>query len=113
MREHCVSVRSNMASYGRLAVMARSNTLSSIIFALIYLFASCTAQSSASPNAPSSTSPKSELQVPSSTSTAPIQTYTIEVGNGDHKFKPDVTLAKVGDVRLPPCLGNTYMLIFA
>ncbi|OAG03953.1 uncharacterized protein CC84DRAFT_1149715, partial [Paraphaeosphaeria sporulosa] len=29
---------------------------------------------------------------------APTQTYTVQVGNGDHKFKPDVIQAEVGDI---------------
>ncbi|KAK3209569.1 hypothetical protein GRF29_69g2210326 [Pseudopithomyces chartarum] len=31
------------------------------------------------------------------TSSAPAQTITVQVGNGDHKFKPDVIQANVGD----------------
>ncbi|KAF2791343.1 hypothetical protein K505DRAFT_225615, partial [Melanomma pulvis-pyrius CBS 109.77] len=31
-------------------------------------------------------------------SSAAAQTHTITVGNGDHKFRPDVTLADIGDV---------------
>ncbi|KAF2795912.1 hypothetical protein K505DRAFT_416167 [Melanomma pulvis-pyrius CBS 109.77] len=34
---------------------------------------------------------------PSPTTTAAAQTHTVTVGNGDHKFRPDVTQAKVGD----------------
>jgi plastocyanin len=34
---------------------------------------------------------------PSPTTTAVVQTHTISVGNGDHKFRPDVTQAEVGD----------------
>ena len=39
-------------------------------------------------------------QVPSPTtsSVATVQTHTIGVGNGDHKFRPEVTLAGIGDV---------------
>ena len=35
-----------------------------------------------------------------STSSAPAQTHTIEVGGADHTFRPDVTEADVGDVRV-------------
>lgn len=38
---------------------------------------------------------------PSKTSSAPAQTFTVSVGNGDHKFRPDVIQAAVGDVSLP------------
>ncbi|KAH4069599.1 hypothetical protein HBH98_067020 [Parastagonospora nodorum] len=34
---------------------------------------------------------------PSSTSSAPPQTHTVQVGLADHKFVPDVTEAKIGD----------------
>jgi plastocyanin len=34
---------------------------------------------------------------PSATSSAPAQTHTISVGI-DHKFKPDITQAEVGDI---------------
>ncbi|OCK72987.1 hypothetical protein K432DRAFT_411133 [Lepidopterella palustris CBS 459.81] len=34
---------------------------------------------------------------PTSTSSAAPQTHTITVGNGDHKFRPDVTQAEIGD----------------
>ncbi|KAF2002362.1 hypothetical protein P154DRAFT_574306 [Amniculicola lignicola CBS 123094] len=37
-------------------------------------------------------------QTPSATTTAPAKTHTVDVGNGDHKFKPDVTKAEVGDI---------------
>ena len=30
------------------------------------------------------------------------QTFTVQVGNGDHKFKPDVIQAAVGDVSSSP-----------
>ena len=33
-----------------------------------------------------------------STSSTAARTFTVEVGNGDHKFKPDVIQANVGDV---------------
>ncbi|CAI6337142.1 unnamed protein product [Periconia digitata] len=33
-----------------------------------------------------------------STSTAPPQTHTVEVGKADHKFRPDVVQANVGDI---------------
>lgn len=35
---------------------------------------------------------------PSPTNSAPAQTYTIQVGLADHKFKPEVTTANIGDV---------------
>lgn len=35
---------------------------------------------------------------PSSTSSAPAQTHTIQVGLADHKFRPEATTANVGDV---------------
>ncbi|KAF2437827.1 hypothetical protein P171DRAFT_173807 [Karstenula rhodostoma CBS 690.94] len=39
------------------------------------------------------------LSTPSSiSSSAPAQTFTVQVGNGDHKFKPDVIQAEVGDI---------------
>ncbi|KAL5385620.1 hypothetical protein DPSP01_004733 [Paraphaeosphaeria sporulosa] len=45
------------------------------------------------------TVPLTLLSTPSSMSIwAPTQTYTVQVGNGDHKFKPDVIQAEVGDV---------------
>ncbi|EOA83928.1 uncharacterized protein SETTUDRAFT_21263 [Exserohilum turcica Et28A] len=34
---------------------------------------------------------------PSPTNSAPAQTYTIQVGLADHKFKPEVTTANIGD----------------
>jgi hypothetical protein len=37
----------------------------------------------------------------SSTSSAPAQTHTIQVGLADHKFRPDTVQAEVGDVRTP------------
>ncbi|KAL5465247.1 hypothetical protein PMIN06_000729 [Paraphaeosphaeria minitans] len=47
------------------------------------------------------TIPLTLLSPPSSTgSSAPAQTFPVQVGNGDHKFKPDVIQADVGDVRL-------------
>ncbi|KAF1913185.1 hypothetical protein BDU57DRAFT_581723 [Ampelomyces quisqualis] len=39
----------------------------------------------------------STKSTPSSTSSAPAQTHTIQVGLADHKFKPDVIAADVGD----------------
>ena len=36
---------------------------------------------------------------PTTTSLAAVQTHTIDVGNGDHKFRPEVTQAEIGDVR--------------
>ena len=35
---------------------------------------------------------------PSKTSSAQVRTYTVEVGKADHKFRPDVIQAAVGDV---------------
>ncbi|KAH7379518.1 hypothetical protein BKA66DRAFT_442581 [Pyrenochaeta sp. MPI-SDFR-AT-0127] len=35
---------------------------------------------------------------PSSTSSAPTQTHTVQVGLADHKMRPEVTKAKVGDI---------------
>lgn len=45
----------------------------------------------------------------SRTSSAAPQTFTVQVGNGDHKFKPDVIQAYVGDVSpsLTPILRHT------
>lgn len=53
-----------------------------------------TSTSSSSPSA-SKTTASSE---PSKTSSAAAQTHTISVGNGDHKFRPDVVQAEIGDV---------------
>jgi plastocyanin len=47
----------------------------------------------ANARAPSSTSNQA-----SSTSSAPAQTHTVQVGLADHKFNPNVTEAEVGDV---------------
>ncbi|KAF2475682.1 uncharacterized protein BDR25DRAFT_379174 [Lindgomyces ingoldianus] len=47
----------------------------------------------------SSISPSpSQLGSPSRTSSTPAKTYTISVGNGDHKFRPDVTQAEIGSI---------------
>ncbi|ORY07680.1 hypothetical protein BCR34DRAFT_590234 [Clohesyomyces aquaticus] len=35
---------------------------------------------------------------PTATSSAAQQTHTISVGNGDHKMRPDVTQAEIGDI---------------
>ncbi|KAF2877496.1 hypothetical protein BDV95DRAFT_535117 [Massariosphaeria phaeospora] len=74
-------------------------------FALFYFAALAFAQESPVPvsaeaRRSSSTSLKTENSKPSPTptSTAPAQTHTIQVGNGDHKFKPDVTQAEIGDI---------------
>lgn len=40
----------------------------------------------------------SSKPLPSSTSSAPAQTHTVHVGLANHKFKPDVIAADVGDV---------------
>ncbi len=37
-------------------------------------------------------------EAPSSTSTAPAKTHTVDVGNADHKFKPDIIQAEIGDI---------------
>ncbi|KAF1834022.1 hypothetical protein BDW02DRAFT_579891 [Decorospora gaudefroyi] len=60
----------------------------------IQLPPSCLAQDSSneSPRTSSTTTSRS-----SSTSSAPAQTHTIQVGLADHKFKPEVTNANVGD----------------
>jgi len=43
--------------------------------------------------------PSSTTSSPSSsTSSAPAQTHTIQVGLADHKFRPEVTTAAIGDV---------------
>jgi hypothetical protein len=78
-------------------------------FLTIQLPTPCLAQDSSSSSAdtvatadarrPDSTTSMS-LQ-PSSTSSAAAQTHTIQVGLADHKFRPDVTEADVGDVSLP------------
>jgi hypothetical protein len=44
----------------------------------------------------------STLLPPTPTSSAAAQTHTISVGNGDHKFRPDVTQAEIGDVTTLP-----------
>jgi hypothetical protein len=46
------------------------------------------------------------VDTPTPTSSAAAQTHTISVGNGDHKFRPDVTQAEIGDVNrlFPPYL---------
>ena len=38
-----------------------------------------------------------ELQPPSTTTRAAASTFTVEVGKGDHAFRPDVIQAKMGD----------------
>ena len=40
----------------------------------------------------------STVATPTPTSSAAAQTHIISVGNGDHKFRPEVTQAEVGDV---------------
>ena len=58
-----------------------------------------TATSAAGTAASSSLSTRPTMSSPSKTTSAAPRTITVEVGNGDHKFKPDVILANVGDVR--------------
>jgi hypothetical protein len=52
----------------------------------------------ATPNARAPDPSTSISTQPSSTSSAPAQTHTVQVGLADHKFKPDVTEAAIGDV---------------
>lgn len=67
-------------------------------FLLTLLPVVCMAQDSTvtadarAPDASSSTTIR-----PSSTSSAPPQTHTVQVGLADHKFVPDVTEARIGD----------------
>jgi hypothetical protein len=77
-------------------------------FLTLQLPTPCLAQDSTSSEAtvatadarrPDSTT-SSSLQL-SSTSSAVAQTHTVQVGLADHKFRPDVTEAEVGDVSLP------------
>jgi hypothetical protein len=89
-----------------------------VSFLTLHLPSPCLAQDSTSSSAdavatadarrPDSTTSIS-LQ-PSSTSSAAAQTHTIQVGLADHKFRPDVTEAEVGDVCLLHLLSNLVML---
>ena len=47
---------------------------------------------------------------PSATTSGPAQTHTIQVGLLDHKFKPDTTVANVGDVVGPASLALNLVL---
>ncbi|KAF2637515.1 hypothetical protein P280DRAFT_552183 [Massarina eburnea CBS 473.64] len=58
---------------------------------------SSTTSTTNKPNTSASTSVTASESA-SKTSSAPAQTYTVQVGNGDHKFKPDVVQAAVGDI---------------
>lgn len=42
--------------------------------------------------------PDGTSMTPSATASAPAQTHTVQVGLADHKFRPEVTLAEIGDV---------------
>ncbi|KAF1843459.1 uncharacterized protein K460DRAFT_290674, partial [Cucurbitaria berberidis CBS 394.84] len=70
--------------------------LSLYLLLTLQLPAKCLAQDSIkSSNGDPSSSTTSQ---PSTTSSAQGQTHTIQVGLADHKFKPEVTEAKVGDL---------------
>lgn len=59
-------------------------------------------------NARSADASMSTSTIASSTSSAPAQTHTIEVGLADHKFRPDVTTANVGDVSILFSLDSSH-----
>jgi len=65
-------------------------TLLTLSFSLSQLAVICLAQGSVSQSVNSF--------LPSATTSSVQQTHTISVGNGDHKFRPDVTQAAIGDL---------------
>jgi hypothetical protein len=76
-----------------------------LLASLLLQLPTCLAQMSmssaaavATPNARAPDPSTSISTQPSSTSSAPAQTHTVQVGLADHKFKPDVTEAAIGDV---------------
>jgi hypothetical protein len=85
-------------------------SLSSPRILLLVLFTQiCLAQGSTFIRAASATAdarkgdPSSTISEQSSiTSSAPAQTHTVQVGLADHKFRPDVIEAEVGDVSYTP-----------
>lgn len=58
----------------------------------------CLAQDSTGDSVEASVPSSTISDQPSSTSSAPAQTHTIQVGLADHKFRPEATTANVGDV---------------
>jgi hypothetical protein len=84
-------------------------------FLFTQLPAVCMAQDSTSNDAASVTAnarvSSSISSQASSTSSAPAQTHTVQVGLADHKFNPDVTEAEVGDVsNIPQILPWTLYI---
>ncbi|KAH7072374.1 hypothetical protein FB567DRAFT_201402 [Paraphoma chrysanthemicola] len=73
------------------------------ILCITQLFTECLAQESVSSRDSSVTAqarspdPSTKPSQSSSTSSAPAQTHTIEVGLADHKFRPESTEAAIGD----------------
>ncbi|KAF5845307.1 hypothetical protein GGP41_002903, partial [Bipolaris sorokiniana] len=63
----------------------------------IQLPTTCLAHDSVQPNVQVVTASAITPGQPSSTITAPAQTHTIQVGLADHKFRPEATVANVGD----------------
>ncbi|KAF2035214.1 hypothetical protein EK21DRAFT_84835 [Setomelanomma holmii] len=73
-----------------------------LLFFTIQFLSGCLAQDSTSESGSSATAqargPDATTSIQaSSTSSAPAQTHTIEVGLADHKFRPDTTEAAIGD----------------
>ncbi|EUC35674.1 hypothetical protein COCCADRAFT_90218 [Bipolaris zeicola 26-R-13] len=63
----------------------------------IQLPTTCLAHDSVQPDVQVVTASAITPGQPSSTTTAPAQTHTIQVGLADHKFRPEATVANVGD----------------
>jgi hypothetical protein len=75
---------------------------------VLHLPAVCLAQTSTSvsitANARGPDSPTKPVS--SSKSSAPAETHTVQVGLADHKFRPDVIAADVGDVSISLLLSQ-------
>lgn len=73
-----------------------------LLVLVLHFTAVCFAQSSTSGSfSANARGPDSSSKVVASeTSSAPAQTHTVQVGLADHKFRPDVIAADVGDVSL-------------
>jgi hypothetical protein len=91
-------------------------------FLTLQLLSPCLAQDSSSSGDAVATAdarrPDSTTSIPfqtSSTSSAATQTHTVQVGLADHKFRPDVTEAEIGDVSLTfslPLIYQNFSVIF-
>jgi hypothetical protein len=84
--------------------MAGASTCLRVLL-VVFTVQLCFGQSSASSKVASiATDPSPSPTVfdqSSSTSSAPSQTHTIQVGLADHKFRPDTVQAEIGDVSIP------------